>query len=46
MKKHLKMLDFVFDEFYDGFKAVISQFIFTSTLFGFINVSLDGNEGF
>ena len=36
MKKYLKMLDFVLDGFYDGFKAVISLFIFSNKQVGFL----------
>ena len=38
MKKHLEMLDFVFKWFYDGFKPVIKEYIFSSTVFGFYNL--------
>ena len=41
MKKHLKMLDFVFDGFYNRFKAVISPFIFSQKQVGFYKLDFD-----
>ena len=41
MKKHLKMLDIVFDKFYYGFKAVISQFIFSNKQVEFCKLDLN-----
>ena len=41
MKKHLKMLDFVFDGFCNRFKAVISPFIFSQKQVGFYKLDFD-----
>ena len=34
MKKHLMMLDFVFDGFYNHFKAILKEFIFSQKQVG------------
>ena len=41
MKKHLIMLDFVFDEFINHFKAVVKEYIFSYTVFGFCNLQFN-----
>ena len=41
MKKYLMMPDFVFKWFYDGFKALIKEYIFSSTVFGYYNLQFN-----